>query len=60
MREEKVFRGVGLSVKTAVKHWRQEKVRGRRPPEEKSIRNLRTGPWTEERGADDCPKCMLP
>ncbi len=30
LREEKVFVGVGLSVKTAIKHWRQERVRGRR------------------------------
>lgn len=37
LRVEKVFLGVGLSVKTAIKHYRQERVRGRQPPKETAL-----------------------
>lgn len=45
----KVFLGVGLSVKTATKHWRQTgESKMQAATKRNSIRDLRTRLWTEE------------
>lgn len=48
-----VFLGVGLSVKTAINHWRQERVRGRWPPKETVLETWGQGRgWRRGEGAE--------